>query len=142
VVPVAAPLLFETKALVGSNGKHKEHDAQLALAEGRITVTTEGSSGTELYSFPYDSVLSITYSRGRDPMWNSPQGPAPVARAGGKLGRMGIFVGREWIALRTNTRHQFVALRFDDVLVKRVLLALEERTGRRPQFIDEPRDGR
>jgi hypothetical protein len=125
---------------VALKGKHKERDAQLALADGRITVTTDDDAREQLYSIPYEGVLSITYSRGRDPMWNSPQGPAPVARAGGALGRMGIFVGREWIALRTNTRHQFVAMRFDDVLVKRVLLALEERTGRTPQFIEERRD--
>jgi hypothetical protein len=140
--PVAAPLLFEAKALIGSKGKHKERDAQMALANGRITVTTDDDQRDELYSIPYDGVLSITYSRGRDPMWNSPQGPAPVARAGGALGRMGIFVGREWIALRTNTQHQFVALRFDDVVVKRVLLALEERTGRAPQFIEERKESR
>jgi serine/threonine-protein kinase len=140
--PPAAPLLFEAKALVGSKGKYKEHDAQVALADGRITVTMDDDKRDELCSIPYEGVLSITYSRGRDPMWNSPQGPAPVARAGGALGRMGIFVGREWVALRTNTRHQFVALRFDDVLVKRVLLALEERTGRTPQFIAERKEGR
>ena len=138
----AAPLLFEAKALVGSKGKYKEHDAQVVLADGRITVTTDDEKRDELYSIPYDGVLSITYSRGRDPMWNSPQGPAPVARAGGALGRMGIFVGREWVSLRTNTRHQFVALRFDDVLVRRALLALEERTGRTPQFIAERKEGR
>jgi hypothetical protein len=138
----AAPLLFEAKALVGSKGKYKERDAQLALADGHITVTTDDDKRDQLYSIPFSGVLSITYSRGRDPMWNSPQGPAPVARAGGTLGRMGIFVGREWIALRTNTNHQFVALRFDDVLVKRVLLALEERTGRAPQFIAERKDGK
>jgi serine/threonine-protein kinase len=140
--PPAAPLMFEAKALVGSKGKYKERDAQMALADGRITVTTDDDKRDELYSVPYESVLSIAYSRGRDPMWKSPQGPAPVARAGGTLGRMGIFVGREWISMRTNTRHQFVALRFDDVLVKRVLLALEERTGRTPQFIEERKEGR
>ena len=140
--PPAAPLLFDAKALVGSKGKHKEQDAQVALADGRITVTTDDDKRDELYSIPYEGVLSITYSRGRDPMWKSPQGPAPVARAGGALGRMGIYVGREWVSLRTNTRHQFVSLRFDDVLVKRVLLALEERTGRTPQFVAERKEGR
>jgi serine/threonine protein kinase len=141
-VVTEAPLRFETKALVSAGkGKHKERDAHLSLAEGKITVTSDDQSPDELFSFPYASVISITYSRGRDPMWNSPQGPAPVARAGGKLGRLGIFVGREWVALRTSTTHQFVAMRFDDVLVRRVLLALEERTGRKPQFIAERKDG-
>jgi hypothetical protein len=138
--PVAAPLHFETKAIVRIKGKYKERDAQLALANGMITVTADDGSSEQLCSFPFDSVLSMWYSRGRDPLWNSPQGPAPVARGGGALGRMGISFGREWIALRTNTQHQFVALRFDDVLVKRAILALEERTGRTTQFIEERKE--
>jgi hypothetical protein len=138
--PVAAPLHFETKAVVRIKGKYKERDAQLALANGMVTVTADDGTGEQLCSFPFNSVLSIWYSRGRDPLWNSPQGPAPVARAGGALGRMGISFGREWIALRTNTQHQFVALRFDDVLAKRAILALEERTGRTTQYIAERKE--
>jgi hypothetical protein len=130
----APPLLFETRALVGSGNRYREREARLSLADGRIIVVDDETHDV-LYSLPYSSVLSISHSRGRDPMWISPQGPAPVARAGGTLGRLGIFVERDWVALRTNTEHQFVALRFDDVLVKRVLLALEERTGRVPKLI-------
>jgi hypothetical protein len=33
-----------------------------------------------------------------------------------------------------------VTLRFDSVLVRRVLAALQERTGRKPELIAEPRD--
>jgi serine/threonine protein kinase len=141
-VAPAAPLHFETKAIIRIKGKYKERDAQLAMADGMITVTADDGQRDQLCSFPYESVMSIWYSRGRDPLWNSPQGPAPVARAGGALGRMGISFGREWIALRTNTQHQFVALRFDDILAKRALLALEERTGRKPQFIEERKEKR
>jgi hypothetical protein len=141
-VSVAEPLLvFETKTLVGTK-KPREHDAQLVLAAGKITVTPEIEAEYPFYSIPYDSVLSITYSRGRDPMWNSPEGPLPVTRGGGALGRLGIVVARDWISLRTNTKDQFVAMRFDDVLVRRVLLALEERTGRKPELIAEFKDTR
>jgi hypothetical protein len=87
-------------------------------------------------------VISISVSHNRDPLWNSPQGPAPVARAGGTLSRFGIQVSRDWIALRTSTEEQFVAMRFDEVLMKRVLLALEERTGRMPVFVELPREER
>jgi hypothetical protein len=134
-----APLVFDAKTLVGTK-KPREHEAQLVLANGRITVTPELESEYPFYSIPYDSVVSITYSRGRDPMWNSPEGPLPVTRGGGTLGRLGIVVARDWIALRTNTRDQFVTMRFDDMLVRRVLLALEERTGRKPELITEPKD--
>jgi hypothetical protein len=134
-------LVFETKTLVGTK-KPREHDAQLVLADETITVTPEIESEYPFYSIPYHSVMSITYSRGRDPMWNSPEGPLPLTRGGGALGKLGISVARDWIALRTTTRDQFVAMRFDDVLIRRVLLALEERTGRKPDLMDAAKDGR
>jgi predicted Ser/Thr protein kinase len=129
-----APLVFDAKALVGSK-KPRERDAKLLLADGEITVTADDGARQVLYSVPYASVVSISYARGPHPMWNSPRGPAPVARAGGTLGRLGIFLERDWVALRTSTKDQFVSLRFDDVVVRRVLVALEERTGRPPQVI-------
>jgi serine/threonine protein kinase len=134
-------LVFETKTLVGTK-KPREHDAQLVLAEGTITVTPDVDSEYPFYTIPYNSVVSITYSRGRDPMWNSPEGPLPLTRGGGALGKLGISVVRDWIALRTTTREQFVAVRFHDVLIRRVLLALEERTGRKPDLMAAPKDGR
>jgi hypothetical protein len=138
----AEPLLvFETKTVVGTR-KPREHDAQLVLAGGKITVTPEIDSEYPFYSIPYQSVVSITYSRGRDPMWNSPEGPAQVTRGGGTLGKLGIGVTRDWISLRTNTQDQFVAMRFDELLVRRILLALEERTGRRPELLAQPKDAR
>jgi predicted Ser/Thr protein kinase len=129
-----APLMFDTKALVG-NKKKRERDARVLLADGTITVSAEDGAQQQLFVLPYSSVISISYSRGRDPMWNSPLGPVPVARAGGTLGRLGISFEREWVSLRTTTKDQFVSLRFDDVVVRRVLLALEERTGKSPEII-------
>jgi serine/threonine protein kinase len=135
-------LVFETKTLVGTR-KPREHDAQLVLADGKITVTSEIESEYPFYSIPYNSVVSITYSHGRDPMWNSPEGPAQVTRGGGgPLGRFGLGVARDWIALRTNTQDQFIAMRFDELLIRRILLALEDRTGRRPELLAQPKDGR
>ena len=134
-------LIFETKTLVGVR-KPREHDAQLVLANGTITVTSEMGSEYPYYSIPYESVVSITYSRGRDPMWNSPEGPAQVTRGGGALGRLGIGGARDWISLRTTTKDQFVAMRFDELLIRRILLALEERTGRRPELLAQPKDAR
>jgi hypothetical protein len=132
-------LVFETRALVGTR-KPKEQSAQLVLGDGKITVIPQSDPASRLCSFPYSRVISISVSRSRDPLWNSPQGPAPVARAGGTLSRFGIQVSRDWIALRTSTEEQFVAMRFDEVLLKRVLLALEERTGRPHQRVEIPKD--
>jgi serine/threonine-protein kinase len=134
-----ASLVFETRALVGTR-KPKEQSAQLVLAEGKITIIPTSDPSTTLCAIPYGRVISISISRSRDPLWNSPQGPAPVARAGGTLSRFGIAATREWISLRTSTDEQFVAMRFDDVIIKRVLLALEERTGHTPEVVVLPTD--
>ncbi len=132
-------LVFETRALVGTR-KSKEQGAQLLMGDGKITIIPTNNPAEPLCSFPYGRVLAISVSRGRDPLWNSPQGPAPVARAGGTLSRLGIQVSRDWIALRTSTEEQFVSMRFDEVLLKRVLLALEERTGHTPNFLELPKE--
>jgi serine/threonine-protein kinase len=132
-------LVFETRALVGTR-KSKEQGAQLLMGDGKITIIPTSNPASPLCSFPYGRVLAINVSRGRDPLWNSPQGPAPVARAGGTLSKLGIQVTRDWIALRTSTEEQFVSMRFDEVLMKRVLLALEERTGHQSQFIELPKE--
>ena len=132
-------LVFETRALVGTR-KSKEQGAQLLMGDGKITIIPTNNPASPLCSFPYGRVIAINVSRGRDPLWDSPQGPSPVARAGGTLSKFGIQVSRDWVALRTSTEEQFVSMRFDEVLLKRVLLALEERTGHQPRFIELPRE--
>ena len=134
-----ASLVFETRALVGTR-KPKEQSAQLVLAEGKITIIPTSDPSTTLCAIPYGRVISINVSKSRDPLWNSPQGPAPVARAGGTLSKFGIAATREWISLRTSTDEQFVAMRFDEVIIKRVLLALEERTGHQAEVVVLPTD--
>jgi serine/threonine protein kinase len=134
-----ASLVFETRALVGTR-KPKEQSAQLVLADGKITIIPTSDPSTTLCAIPYGRVISISVSKSRDPLWNSPQGPAPVARAGGTLSKFGISATREWISLRTSTDEQFVAMRFDEVIFKRVLLALEERTGHQPELVVLPTD--
>jgi hypothetical protein len=83
---------------------------------------------------PYEEVLSISYPRGRDPLWNAPLGPEPVARTGG--GAFGIFrAPRHWLSLRTTSaKNRFVVLRLgNDAQAKRAITLLEERTGRHAQ---------
>ena len=110
------------------------------LGDGKITIIPTSDPSTTLCAIPYKRVISINVSKSRDPLWNSPQGPAPVARAGGTLSKFGIARIREWISLRTSTDEQFVAIRFDEVIIKRVLLALEERTGRQAELVVLPTD--
>jgi hypothetical protein len=132
-------LTFDTRVLVGTK-KPKEHGARLMVGEGRILVVASDDPTSVLYAIPYNRVMSISYSHGRDPLWNSPQGPTAIARGGGTLARLGIVVERNWISLRTSTEDQFVAMRFEKVLEQRVLLALEERTGRKPELVEDAKD--
>ncbi len=123
------PLAFDANVLVGSGKRQREPDAQLLLANGNITVLADGDA-EPLYSAPYRTVISISYSRGNDPMWNSPEGPARAAKVrGGWMGDIGIFQERHWISLRT-VDDRFVILRVGEPLVRTVLTALEERTSR------------
>jgi predicted Ser/Thr protein kinase len=126
------PMAFDAKALVGDGPRQRERDAQILLADGRVTITADNKE--ILHSVPYSGVVSVSYSRGRDPLWNSPEGPVPVARMGG--GTFGFIRSeRHWIALRT--KDTFVVLRLQDVQVKQVLGALAERTGRAPERVVE-----
>jgi hypothetical protein len=135
----APALMFDARVLTGSGARQRERDVQLVMGGGRITVTSGSRREQPLYAVGYDEVISVSSSRGRDPMWKSPKGPAPVVRFnGGALGSFGIFRDRQWIALETTAEDRFILLRVDEDVVKKVLAALEDRTGRTPQIL-EPR---
>ena len=112
----------------------RERDAQLVLSDGKVNVVANDKPRV-LHSVPYESVMSISYSRSRDPLWRSPAGPVALAHVGG--GALGIFLERHWVALRTDTDDRFIVLRFTDEIVGKALTALEERTGRTRQFVVE-----
>jgi serine/threonine-protein kinase len=136
VANVPTPVTFQTKALLDSGTRQRERAVTLLLAEKKITVTPHETRGQPLYSVPYERVLSVTYTRGTDPMWKSPKGAAPVVRSrGGTLGKFGIFVVRHWIVLQTNMETRFVVLRVEEEQARRVLTAIAERSGRIPENI-------
>ncbi len=138
---LAAPFGFEARALVDNGDRWRERKSQVLLADGAINV--QASDDLErLYAVPYEGVMSISYSRGRDPLWNAPDGPAVVARPSGL--DLGIFRGeRHWVSLRTsNAKSEFVVLRLtNDAQARRAITALEERTGRRAALVVERKDG-
>jgi hypothetical protein len=109
-----------------------------------VTVTAASDPSDAIYSVPYDRIASISYSRGRDPLWNSPDGPASVARAGaGALG--GIFRGtRHWVTLQVReTIDTFIVLRFGgEIQARRALAALEARTGHTAELVGPRKDVR
>ena len=137
----ATPVVFQAKTLVRDGNRQRERKSRVVLADGKVRVE-ENESHARLHEVPYDDVVSISYSRGRDPLWNTPTGPRPVTRAaGGRFSALGIFTERDWVSLRTtNARAPFVVLSFDDQpQAKRAMTALEERTGRSAEHVGERR---
>jgi serine/threonine protein kinase len=118
----AASARFFDAKLLDSDGR--ERDAQLVLSDRKLFVTTDRDNRRPLYSVPYRRILSINYSRSRDPQWTS---PAPRSR-GGALRLLRVAVERHWIAVRTNMDVGVVVLRFDNLQIKEVRAALKDRT--------------
>jgi serine/threonine-protein kinase len=128
------PLLFDARALVDEGDQHRERRAKVLLADGMVTIT---AANDLLQRVPYDRLVSVTYSRGRDPQRNSPSGPTPIVRL--KAGKFAFLKGvRHWIALRTSDR--FIVLGVNEEQVEPVLGALADRTGRRIQRVVERED--
>jgi serine/threonine-protein kinase len=135
-VPPALPYVFDAIALVNGTDHPRERAAQVFLIDGMLNVKATDDNSL-LYALPLDSVLSITYSDGRDPLWKGPEGPTPVAR--GPMG-LGIFRGpRHWVSLHTQDPHRrFVVLRLGSGdRAKSAIAALEQRTGQATVMLAE-----
>jgi serine/threonine protein kinase len=129
------PFTFEAVALLGSGTRRQERKAQITLNDGKISIHA-GKNQKPLQSVGYGDVASISYSRGRDPLWNAPSGPTPVARADFDFGM--FWHERYWLSLHTpNENSRFVVLRLgNEAQARRVITALEERTGRKVVFVE------
>jgi hypothetical protein len=126
---------FQVRATLGIAAKARESQARLVLAQDGISLTGTERPRQLLRDIRYDRVLSIAYSHGPDPMWESAKGPVPLRRSGGAFRKLGVFVERHWIVLQTGGSDRFVILRVEDSTVNKLLDALAERTGRRPDVI-------
>ena len=91
-----------------------------------------------LYVVPLDSLIGLTYSSSKQPLWDSPNGPAEAMRVEG--GAFGFLKGgkNNWFGLRT--KDSLLVLRVDDEAVGRVTAALQERSGLTLQRLVEPKD--
>jgi serine/threonine protein kinase len=127
VVAAPPPLVFDTKVTVRGGA---ERDAELALTDCKFTVTAENETSHPLHLVPYGSVISTTYSLGKQPLWSSPKGPAPVAAALRPLDRSSR---RHWLVVRTNMESRYVVMRFEESQIAPLLSALADRTGRAPK---------
>ena len=132
--PVVAPVQFRAKILVKEDDKSRERDATVRLAEGQVTVT--GPDRAILGALPYETVLSVIYSKSKQPLWDGPAGATPIQQVDG--GAFGFLKGgRHWVSLRTKER--FIVLRVEENQVASVLSLIEERTGKTTVRVAEPK---
>ena len=132
--PVVAPVQFRAKVLVKEDDKSRERDATVRLAEGQVTVT--GSDRAILGALPYEAVVSVIYSKSKQPLWDGPAGATLIQQVDG--GAFGFLKGgRHWVSLRTKER--FIILRVEENQVASVLSLIEERTGKTTVRVAEPK---
>jgi hypothetical protein len=116
-------------------GKDREHDTEVRLGNGAVTVTEKGNK--LVTTMPFDAVVGFTYSSSKQPLWNTPQGPAEIAHV--ETGAFGFLKGgHSWVSLRTN--NQSLVLHVRDEETSRIIAALEERTGRKVERVVERKD--
>jgi len=132
--PVVAPVQFRAKILVKQDDKSRERDATVRLADGQVTVT--GPDRTIVGALPYEAVLSVIYSKSKQPLWDGPAGATPIQQVDG--GAFGFLKGgRHWVSLRSKER--FIVLRVEENQVASVLSLIEERTGKTTVRVAEPK---
>ena len=136
-IAVTTPFRFDARAVVTDGDKRRERDATVVVADGIVTVTGKEKNGKALYSIQIDEVVGVTYSNSKQPLWNSPNGPAEAMRV--DAGAFGFLKGgRNWFGLQT--KDSLLVLRVDDDAVGRVTAGLQERTGLTLQRLVEPKD--
>ena len=131
---VTAPVapVFDTRVVVPGG---EELAARLTLSDCNLTVTTTTEPHDRLHLVPYGSVVSTAYAIGRQPLWSSAKGPAPVTRTLRPRDRSAV---RHWLVVRTNMESRFVVLRVDEAQVAPLLSALEDRSGRVAKVFGRP----
>jgi hypothetical protein len=133
---LTTPFRFDARAVVADGDKRRERDASVLVADGAVTVTEK--SAKPLYVVQLDALVGLTYSSSRQPLWNSPDGPAEAMKVEG--GAFGFLKGgkNNWFGLQT--KDSLLVLRVDDDAVGRVAAGLQRGTGLTLQRLVEPKD--
>jgi serine/threonine-protein kinase len=126
------PVTFSAQTVVVEGGKNRQRDTNVQLANGIVTVT--GKDNKVMITVPYESVVGVSYSNSKQPMWNTPQGPAEVVHLDG--GAFGFLKGdQHWVSVRTDSMS--LVLRVRDSDSRRVINAIEERIGKKVETVDD-----
>jgi hypothetical protein len=131
----SAAFVFDAKAVVADGGKNREHEVFVQMDDGTVTVKERNQA--LVTSVPYRSLLAVTYSSSKQPLWQSPSGPAQAVKVDG--GALRFLKGsRNWLVLRTSA--STLVLRVDDDDLRRVMSAIEARTGIKVERVAERKD--
>ena len=137
--PSSTSFTFPAKALVKEGERDRERDAKVTLTQSNITVAFHDdriNADNVLYTLPFSSVISLSYSKSKQPLWNGPGGSARVLHLDVPLG---LFKGeRHWVSLRTSDAFHVLRVNGDDV--SGVLSTLEQRTGLTAERLTEKKD--
>ncbi len=129
--PVLPPFRFGAQAVVADGGKHRQRETTVELADGAASVV--GKDSTFSTVVPLAAVVGFSYSNSKQPLWNSPQGPAEIAHLDG--GAFGFLRGdQHWVSLRTDSMSLVLRVREQDA--RKVITALEERIGRKVDRVE------
>ena len=119
------PLTIVDVRFVAAEGTRvREREAIMTFSAGVLTVAER--NGAVIRSLPYEHIMSVSYSRSRQPMWRSPRGPAPVLRVGG--GAFAMFrADPHWVSIRT--KGAFLVLRIGPGQIRSLPEAFSQRAG-------------
>ena len=105
------------------------------LSGGKLTVTEKNDRVVTALAFA--DVVGISVSNSKQPLWNSPQGPAEMMKV--EAGKLGFFKGgRNWLGLRTADTS--LVMRVDDDDLKNVIAAIEQHSGKKVVRVIERKD--
>jgi serine/threonine-protein kinase len=124
----------DLRIVVADDGRLRERDAVMTFAAGNLTIADR--NGAVVHTVPYSGILGVSYSRSRQPLWQSPGGPAPVLKVGG--GAFGIFRSEpNWYSVRT--KDVFLVLRVEPKHLRTLPTAFSDRAGVTVQVVRPPR---
>lgn len=125
------PFRFAAQTVVAEDGKLRRRDTTVELADGAVSVVGNDSAFSTVV--PLAGIVGFTYSRSKQPLWNTPQGPAEIAHVDG--GAFGFLRGdQDWVSLRTDRMSLVLRVREQDA--RKVIAALEERLGRTVERVE------
>jgi serine/threonine-protein kinase len=128
------PVIFSAQTVVVEAGRNRQRDTIVRIEGGVVTV--RGKDQSVVTAVPFTDVVGVSYSNSKQPLWNAPEGPTEIIHLDG--GTFGFLRGNQhWVSLRTGGTS--IVLRLRDQDSRRIVLAFEERLGKKVERVSERR---